>query len=120
MSHGRYPFSSIVSRPGGTWPGGKKLAVYIKISVEEFPFGSGGPSLVPGLPMPDVMGVGWRDYGNRVGIYRLLAELDRFELPAAFAVNTLCYETCGPVLDTIRAAKRHEVRAFLMLFIDYV
>ena len=110
MSHGRYAFSGITSRAAGSWPGGKRLAVYIKISVEDFPFGSGGPSLVPGLPAPDVMGVGWRDYGNRVGIYRLLEDLERLDLPAAFAVNTMCYETCPAALAAIRASGRHEVR----------
>jgi hypothetical protein len=110
MSHGRYAFSGILSRPAGSWPGGKRLAVYVKISIEDFPFGVGGPALVPGLPMPDVMNYAWRDYGNRVGIYRLLDDLDRLGIPAAFATNTMVYETCPGLMDTIRASGRHEVR----------
>ena len=111
MSHERFPFVPIVARKGGAWTGGKRLAVYIKVSVEDFPFGAGGPALVPGLPPPDIMNFGWREYGNRVGVFKLLEDLNRLGLPACFAVNTLCYETCPAVLDTIRANGRHEVSA---------
>ena len=35
-THGRYRHSSIVSRPDYTWPGGRRLAVYIAVNVEAF------------------------------------------------------------------------------------
>jgi allantoinase len=120
MSHGRYAFSGILSRPSGSWPGGKRLAVYVKISIEDFPFGVGGPALVPGLPMPDVMNYAWRDYGNRVGIYRLLDDLDRLGIPAAFATNTMVYDTCPGLMDTIRASGRHEVRLLSLFVITHL
>jgi hypothetical protein len=40
-THGRYRHSSIVSRPDYTWPGGKRLAVYVAVNVEAFGWGIG-------------------------------------------------------------------------------
>lgn len=55
------------------------------------------------------MNVGWREYGNRVGVYRLLQELEDAGLPAAFPINALVYEQCPGVAEAIRASGKHEV-----------
>lgn len=85
-THGRYPYSPIVERPRYDWPKGEGLAVFLAVNVEHFPFGEGmGVPLAPAQPEPDVVNFSWRDYGNRVGVWRLLAEFDRLALPAAWA-----------------------------------
>ena len=72
-SHGRYGYSAIVNRPDFNWPDGKRLAVYIGLNLEHFSFGDGlGAELCPGGPHPDVLNYAWRDYGNRVGVWRLI------------------------------------------------
>src|SRR6185437_11124974 len=52
--HDRYPYSPIVDRPDYSWPGGKRLAVYLGLNIEHFAFGAGEGHLltVAGAP-PD-------------------------------------------------------------------
>jgi hypothetical protein len=76
-THGRYRYSAIVNRKHFLWPGDKRLAVYICINLEHFSFGEGhGAELCPGGPQPDVLNYAWRDYGNRVGVWRLIDLFD--------------------------------------------
>ena len=44
----------------------------------------------------------WREYGNRVGVWRLIDLLDELELPAAVLVNAAIYEHCPAVMDAFR------------------
>jgi len=70
-TYDRYPYSAISTRPVYDWPGGKRLALYIALNLEWFSFGEGlGAEFPPGGPQPDVLNYAWRDYGNRVGIFR--------------------------------------------------
>lgn len=88
-SHNRYPYSAITERPVYDWPGRKRLAVYIALNLEWFSFGEGlGAELAPGGPPPDVLNYAWRDYGNRVGVFRLMEVLDRFGIRATVALNS--------------------------------
>ena len=70
--HGRYAYSALPTRPVFDWPEGKRLAVYIGLNLETFAFGEGlGAELAPGGPQPDVLNYAWRDWGNRVGAWRM-------------------------------------------------
>ena len=76
--HGRYPFSPIVGRPVFFWPDGRGLAVYLGMNLECFSFGEGlGAELSYGGPQPDILNYAWRDYGNRVGVWRMIELFDR-------------------------------------------
>lgn len=91
--HNRYPFSPIVDRPDFSWPDGKRLAVYVGVNVEWFAFNEeGGAVLASSNPTPDVLNYAWRDYGNRVGIWRMLDLFDELELPVVALVNAA---VCG-------------------------
>jgi len=48
--------------------------------------------LAPGGPQPDVLNYAWRDYGNRVGAWRMLEILDTLALPATILVNSTVYD----------------------------
>jgi allantoinase len=103
-SHGRYAYSAITNRPVYDWPNGKRLAVYLGLNLEHFAFGEGlGAELAPGGPQPDVLNYAWRDYGNRVGIWRLLDLFDELALPASVLVNSSIYGYCPEVMDAVRA-----------------
>lgn len=103
-THGRYPYSPITSRPHYDWPGGQGLAVYLALNIEHFPFAEGmGIPLANAQPEPDVVNYSWRDYGNRVAVWRLLAEFDRLELPATVLANTAMYDHAPQVMDAFRA-----------------
>lgn len=103
-SHGRYSYSAIVNRPDFTWPEGKRLAVYIGLNLEHFNFGEGlGAELCPGGPQPDVLNYAWRDYGNRVGVWRLIDLFDELSLPVSVLANSSIYDYCPEVMDAFRA-----------------
>ena len=102
--HGRYDYSAIVERPVYDWPGGRRLAVYIGLNLEHFAFGEGlGALLAPGGPPPDVLNFAWRDYGNRVGVWRLLAAFEELDFPVSLLVNSEIYGYCPQVVAAFRA-----------------
>jgi allantoinase len=92
-SHTRYEYSSIVSRPNYEWPDGKQLAFYIALNIEHFAFGA-GVGMDPhnrGGPQT-TRNYAWRDYGNRIGNWRLFEILDELNLPATILLNSsVCY-----------------------------
>ena len=99
-SHGRYPYSAITQRPDFSWPGGRRLAVYLGFNLEHFEFGSGlGAALGPRSPEPDVLNYAWRDYGNRVGAWRCLELFDSLKLPAGVILNTALYDYCPGLVE---------------------
>jgi allantoinase len=102
--HNRYSYSAIKSRPTYTWPEGKKLALYVGINIEHFAFGTGlGHSVSAELPPPDPRTFAWRDYGNRVGVWRIFDLLDQLGLPAAHLVNTTIFDYAPEILSSIKA-----------------
>ena len=96
MASGRpYRYSPLPARPRLTWPNGARLAVYIALNIEHYESGKPALSLFQGTASfaPDPLNEGWRDYGPRVGIWRLIDVLDRLELPVTAAVNSdVCHE----------------------------
>lgn len=104
VTHGRYAYRPIVGRPHYEWPQGKGLAVFLALNIEHFPFGEGmGIPLANAQPEPDVVNFSWRDYSNRVGVWRMIAEFDRLELPATVLANTAMYDHAPQVIDAFRA-----------------
>lgn len=103
-THGRFPYRAIGDRPDFAWPGGARLACYLAINLEHFAFGEGeGAALVPRHGEPDVLNWSWREYGNRVGVWRLLDLLDALRLPCAALVNGALYDHCPAVPAAFRA-----------------
>jgi len=102
--HGRYAYSALPDRPVYDWPGGKRLAVYLGLNLEGFDFGRGlGAELAPGGPQPDVLNYAWRDWGNRVGAWRIRDTLDALEMPASVLVNSRLYADCPGLIEAFRA-----------------
>jgi peptidoglycan/xylan/chitin deacetylase (PgdA/CDA1 family) len=102
-THGRYEYRPIHRRPDYSWPDGKRLAVYVALNLEHFAFGEGlGAELAPGGPQPDVLNYAWRDYGNRVGVWRLLELFESLKLPVAVLANTALYEYSPESISAFR------------------
>lgn len=102
--HGRYPQTPITARPHFSWPEGEGLAVYVALNLEQYAFGEGlVEDLVPGIPAPDVLNNSWREYGNRVGAWRLLELFKSHSLPVSLLINSALYEEHAPLLDAFRA-----------------
>jgi allantoinase len=101
--HDRCAFRSIEERQPFLWPDGKRLAVYIALNIESYSFGSGLiEELVPVSPQPDVLNYSWCDYGNRVGVWRLLEIFNSLNLPITLLVNSAVYSTAPSVIEPFR------------------
>lgn len=99
----RFPYSPIRDRPDFDWPDGKRVAVHVAINLEHFIFGGGGVNLDRDTPPPNHRSYLWREYGNRVGIWRLLDLLDEYDIPMGVIANSAIYEHCPQVMDAFRA-----------------
>lgn len=86
----RYPYRAIVEHPPFRWPGGATVAIWVVVNVEHHPFGRGGVSVNDraASAQPDVLNHSWRDYGPRVGMWRLFDALDLAGVPASAALNS--------------------------------
>jgi allantoinase len=92
-TYGPFPYSPIIHRPRLEWPNGAQVALWVIPNIEFFslqekvPAGSGGT----GAPVPDVPTWSVRDYGNRVGVFRLMEVMDRYGIRGTVALNSdLC------------------------------
>jgi peptidoglycan/xylan/chitin deacetylase (PgdA/CDA1 family) len=102
-SHGRFAYQPIAGRAAGRWPNGRGLAVYVALNLEQYAWGEGlVEDLVPGIPAPDVLNNSWREYGNRVGAWRLLELFDRLSLPVTLLINSELYATCPELVRAFR------------------
>jgi allantoinase len=74
--HDRFEYSAIVDRPRLEWPNGARVAVWVIPNIEHFLFDR--PSTrIANLPVnPDVLNYSWRDYGVRVGIWRMMEVME--------------------------------------------
>ena len=99
-THGRYDYRPIKGRKSYEWPGGRRLAVYLGLNLEHFAFAEGlGAELAPGGPQPDVLNFAWRDYGNRVGAWRMLDLFETLKMPASVLVNASLYGYCPELVQ---------------------
>ena len=91
MDHDLYPWSNLFARKPVDWPGGAKIALWIVPALEFFPLDvKAEPFKAPGAmvtPYPDLRTYTTKDYGNRVGIYRIMRVLDEFGVKATVATN---------------------------------
>ena len=91
LDHGWFPHEPTNKRPRVSWPGGKPVALWITVPVEFFPLDAPAQPFRPqgGLMLgyPDFWNASGRDYGLRIGIYRIMRVLDGFKLRATAAIN---------------------------------
>jgi hypothetical protein len=110
--HELYAWSNMHARPPVTWPQGS-VAVWLCVSLEWFPIIPGGPFTAPGhmvTPYPDYRHYTARDYGNRVGAWRLLEAFARHGVKASFATNAAVAERYPELVSAV-IAEGHEVIA---------
>lgn len=112
--HDLYRWSSIFDRPPVRWPDGKSVAVWICISLEWFPLTpSDKPFRAPGhmqTPYPDYRHYTSRDYGTRVGFYRLLDAFAKAGVRVSIAANGAIAERYPQAIRDAVAAG-HEIIA---------
>jgi len=98
----RYQDSFIFERKPFTWPGGKTLAVWIVPNVEVWRYDSpSGTGVSPnaGNRVPDVINYAWREYGMRVGLWRIADVLDAAGVKATVALNSAVCDAHPKVIE---------------------
>lgn len=105
--HDRYAWSMLADRAPIAWPGGKTLAVWVNVSLQFYPLNQRGkPFKVPNgmtMPYPDLRHFSLRDYGNRVGIYRVLKALEQHAITPTFAINAQLAEQTPYLVQRLKA-----------------
>jgi len=100
--HDRYDYSPISERASFDWPHGKRLAFYIALNIENFSFGGGLGHTPTNLgPQPDPRNFAWRDYGLRVGVWRIFDLMEELGLPLAHLINASVCEECPQIVARI-------------------
>ncbi|WP_188486942.1 polysaccharide deacetylase family protein [Williamsia phyllosphaerae] len=102
---GRFVHSAITSRPQFSWPHDARLAVYVAVNCEHFAYDDGptGLGYTPGMDQPDTYNWGWREYGNRVGGFRVAETLERVGIRPTLLVNTEVYDHAPDLIAAFRA-----------------
>jgi peptidoglycan/xylan/chitin deacetylase (PgdA/CDA1 family) len=92
LDHERYRHQALFARRPVQWPGQARVALWITVHLEFFPLDMGNlPFRVLGgmeRGYPDYWNYTLRDYGNRIGVYRVMRLLDRGGLRATAAFNS--------------------------------
>jgi len=114
MDHRLYQYSNLFDRAPIAWPGGKSVAIWCVVSLEWFPMvPSDTPFRAPGhmvTPYPDYRHYTAREYGTRVGFYRLLDAFEKANARMSVAVNGAIAERYPAIIqDIVRSG--HEIIA---------
>lgn len=90
MDNRLYDFWPVVDRPRIEWPNGAKVAFWLGLNIEHYEVDKPSTSLFPGTAglAPDPLNYGWRDYGPRVGLWRMMDVLDNNQVKASVLLNS--------------------------------
>jgi peptidoglycan/xylan/chitin deacetylase (PgdA/CDA1 family) len=97
---GPFPYSPIINRPKLEWPNGKRLAFWVIPNIETFALNEKMPD---GPNIPNVFSWAKREYGNRVGVFRIMKVLERYGIRATVALNS---EVCDAAPAVIEEGQR--------------
>ncbi len=103
MQQELYAYSPITERPPLIWPGDRRVAFYVGLNVEHYVVdrpSTSSSGATAGLT-PDPMNYGWRDYGVRTGIWRMIELLDRLEMPASVLLNSDVCRFYPQIVDAV-------------------
>jgi peptidoglycan/xylan/chitin deacetylase (PgdA/CDA1 family) len=115
MDQDRYAWRPSAARPPLTWPGQASVACMIVVPLEFHRLDPAGkPFKAPGAmvtPYPDLRHFTTRDYGNRVGVFRIVRELKAAGLTATFPINAVLLPRLKPLIELL-VAEGHEIAAY--------
>lgn len=114
MDHDHYAYSNLFERSPIAWPSGKAVAVAFVVNLEWFPIvPTDRPFRAPGhmqTPYPDYRHYTSREYGTRVGFYRMLDAFSKVGARVSVAVNSAIAERYPQLVADI-LADGHEIVA---------
>ena len=97
-------YSPILHRPKLRWPNGARLALWVVPNIEHYEY---LPKFVrtrdpwPRSPHPDILGYTQRDYGNRVGLWRLFEVTDALGIRCTVSLNLAVLEHFPEILGAM-------------------
>lgn len=96
-----YSYTPIVERPVRPFPNGASVAVWLGVNLEHYEYGAPALSLAPFTAslVPDPLNHGWRDYGPRVGVWRLVTMFDELGLRPTAIVNSEVCDLHPAIID---------------------
>ena len=96
---GRYAFLPAEKRAKLTWPGGARVAFWVVPNIEYYELNPSESTARWPRPAPDVLNYSLRDYGNRVGIWRIIDALDAFNVRASVSLNAAVCDRLPEIVD---------------------
>ncbi|QTD55132.1 polysaccharide deacetylase family protein [Parasphingorhabdus cellanae] len=114
MDHDYYPYSSLFDRKPVQWPDDKRLLIWPVVSLEYFPMvPNDDPFRAPEhmqTAYPDYRHYTAREYGTRIGIYRLLGAFEKVGAKVSVATNSVIAERYPQLIADI-VSGGHEIIA---------
>lgn len=108
MDHDRYPFRILPRTKPVHWPGGARVALWVAVHVGHFPMDMPlKPFTAPGgmeRPYPSFWDYTQRDYGNRIGIYRLMRAMAARKVPGTALISATLAREAPVLMDDIAQA----------------
>ena len=86
MQTDRYDYSSMIRRAPLKWPNDARIALMVAPNIEFFHIDKAIPGAASSQ-LPDVTGCALRDYGSRVGVFRMMEVLDNHRIRATVLLN---------------------------------
>jgi len=105
-----YPYVPLPERNPLKWPNGARVALIITFNLETWDltkesdrtYYAGGPAILPD-PLPgnvaDYPNYVWREYGQRVGIWRQFEVMDEFNVKPSCTINAVTTERRKAMVD---------------------
>ena len=122
MSAMEIAYSPIVERPPLLWPDDARLALWIVPNIEHYqyiPAPSRTQNPYPRMPHPDIGAYGVRDYGNRVGFWRMMPLLEKLGIRSTLSLNIGCYRHYPDILDYCES-RGYDIMCHGMFNTDYM
>ncbi|AMS45274.1 polysaccharide deacetylase (plasmid) [Aminobacter sp. Y103A] len=90
MDNPVYNYSPILDRPPFKLPNNARVAFYVGVNIEHYEIDKPSMSITPATAhlVPDALNYGWRDYGPRVGVWRMIEALDKVKMRASVLLNS--------------------------------
>lgn len=106
----RYPYVALPDRKPLKFPNGKRVAVIVTFNLETWdlvkdtdkPYYAGGPAILPNtLPgnTPDYPNYTWREYGQRVGVFRMFDAMDQYGVKPSCTTNAVTFDRRPAMID---------------------
>ncbi len=113
VSPSSYEFVALPDRGPLRWPNGARLAIVLTVNLEYWeksrpnqnePLFTGGPMTIPHALPGDIWDTAnwtWREYGHRVGIWRLIDIFDKARVKPSCTVNGMMMTQRRRIVDAI-------------------